>query len=281
MTVVVPALNEQDSIGELVEQIEAAFATCPEVAHSIVIVDDGSSDGTGGHRRRPGAPSRGPGASAPSQLRQGLGLAVGADAATGPILITMDADLQDDLPRSRFLDALAAGPDLVSGWKRDRQDPLSKRLPSRLFNRITSMVSAKPRDHNCGFKAAARDLHVVPTASSTGTSRRWRRHGLRGRRWRSTTGPRHGHSKFGFERYLRGLLDLFTVLVITRHGRRPGHFFGGIGIVAALVGFLILTYLTGVWVFTDDLIGNRPCSPSGCCWRWRRCSSWPWGSSPS
>ena len=68
----------------------------------------------------------------------------------------------------------------------------------------------------------------------------------------------HGHSKFGFERYFRGLLDLFTVLVITRYGRRPGHFFGGIGIVAALAGFLILTYLTGVWLFTDDPIGNRP-----------------------
>jgi dolichol-phosphate mannosyltransferase len=265
VTVVVPALNEQDSIGELVEQIEAAFATRPEVAHSIVIVDDGSSDGTweaivAAREHHPVV--RG------LRLRRNFGkasaLAVGADAATGPILITMDADLQDDPAEiPRFLDALAAGPDLVSGWKRDRQDPLSKRLPSRLFNRITSMVSGvKLRDHNCGFKAGRREIYTrVPLYGELHRYIPAMAHGMgyEVAEMEVHHRPRaHGHSKFGFERYLRGLLDLFTVLVITRYGRRPGHFFGGIGIVAALVGFLILTYLTGVWVFTDNAIGNRP-----------------------
>jgi dolichol-phosphate mannosyltransferase len=202
------------------------------------------------------------------RLRRNFGkasaLAVGADAATGPIIVTMDADLQDDPAEiPRFLDALAGGADLVSGWKVDRQDPLSKRLPSKLFNRITSLVSGVHlRDHNCGFKAGRREIYTrVPLYGELHRYIPAMAHGLgyevaeievhhRARK--------HGRSKFGVERYLRGLLDLFTVLVITRYGRRPGHFFGGIGIVAALVGFLILSYLTGVWLLTDDPIGNRP-----------------------
>jgi dolichol-phosphate mannosyltransferase len=265
VTVVVPAYNERDSIAELVDQIVASFASRPEVAYSIVIVDDGSTDGTWDAIAAVGATHamvRG------IRLRRNFGkasaLAVGADAATGPIIVTMDADLQDDPAEiPRFLDALAGGADLVSGWKVDRQDPLSKRLPSKLFNRITSLVSGVHlRDHNCGFKAGRREIYTrVPLYGELHRYIPAMAHGLgyevaeievhhRARK--------HGRSKFGFERYLRGLLDLFTVLVITRYGRRPGHFFGGIGIVAALVGFLILSYLTGVWLFTDDPIGNRP-----------------------
>ena len=196
----------------------------------------------------------------------------------------MDADLQDDPAEiPRFLDALAAGPDLVSGWARSPGSALE-----------AASVPAVQPDHLDGVRREAagpqlrlqggppRDLHAVPSASSTGTSRRWRTAwATRSPRWRSTTGPLPRSLEVRRRTVPGGLLDLFTVLVITRYGRRPGHFFGGIGIVAALVGFLILTYLTGVWVFTDDPIGNRPSLTSGCCWRWWRCSSWPWGSSPS
>jgi glycosyltransferase involved in cell wall biosynthesis len=263
--VVVPAYNEQDSIAELVTEIVAAFATRPEIAFSIIFVDDGSTDGTWDAlvaARESNPKVRG------IRLRRNFGkasaLAVGADAATGPIIVTMDADLQDDPAEiPRFLDALAAGPDLVSGWKRDRKDPLSKRLPSRLFNRITSMASGvKLQDHNCGFKAGRREIYTqIPLYGELHRYIPAMAHGLgyEVAEMEVHHRPRtHGHSKFGFERYLRGFLDLFTVLLITRYGRRPGHFFGGIGVIAALVGFLILTYLTGVWLFTDHPIGNRP-----------------------
>ena len=265
VTVVIPAYNERDSIEELVEQIAAAFATCPEVTYSIIIVDDGSTDGTWDavmavRERHPQV--RG------CRLRRNFGkasaLAVGADAATSPTIITMDADLQDDPAEiPRFLVALAAGPDLVSGWKRHRKDPLSKRLPSRLFNWITSLVSGvKLRDHNCGFKAGRREIYGrVPLYGELHRYIPAMAHGLgyEVAELEVNHRPRaHGRSKFGAERYVRGLLDLFTVLVITRYGRRPGHFFGGIGIVAALLGFACLAYLTGVWVFTDRPIGGRP-----------------------
>ena len=265
VTVVVPAYNERDSIAQLVDEIVAAFATRPDVAYSIVIVDDGSRDGTWDAivaAREIHPMVRG------IRLRRNFGkasaLAVGADVATGPVIVTMDADLQDDPAEiPRFLDALAEGSDLVSGWKRDRQDPLSKTLPSRLFNRITSIVSGvRLRDHNCGFKAGRRDIYTrVPLYGELHRYIPAMAHGLgyEVSEMEVHHRPRaHGHSKFGFERYLRGLLDLFTVLVITRYGRRPGHFFGGIGIVAALTGFVILAYLSGVWLFTDRAIGNRP-----------------------
>ena len=228
----------------------------PEVAHSIVIVDDGSSDGreaiVAAREHHPVV--RGFGSVATSARPRPSRSAPTPPPGRSSSRWTPTS--RTTLPRSCASSTRwQPGPDLVSGWKRDRQDPLSKRLPSRLFNRITSMVSGvKLRDHNCGFKAGRREIYTrvplrraPPVHPGDGA-----RHGLRGRRDGGPPPARcHGHSKFGFERYLRGLLDLFTVLVITRYGRRPGHFFGGIGIVAALVGFLILTYLTGVWVFTD------------------------------
>jgi dolichol-phosphate mannosyltransferase len=120
----------------------------------------------------------------------------------------------------------------------------------------------KLRDHNCGFKAGRREIYLrVPLYGELHRYIPAMAHGLgyEVAEMEVHHRPReHGRSKFGLERYLRGLLDLFTVLVITRYGRRPGHFFGGIGVVAGVIGFAILLYLSGVWVFTDHPIGNRP-----------------------
>lgn len=265
MTVIVPVYDERESLRPLVEEIEAAFASRAGLRGAIVVVDDGSTDGTwdeivaiaDDHPCVRGM-----------RLRRNFGkasaLAVGADAATSPIVITMDGDGQDDPAEiPRFLDALAAGADLVSGWKQTRHDPLSKRLPSKVFNRITSAASGVHlKDHNCGFKAGRREIYTrVPLYGELHRYIPAMAHGLGYEVAEISVNHRprtHGRSKFGLERYVRGLLDLFTVVMITRYGRRPGHLFGGLGVSIGLVGLVILLYLTGVWVFTDDPIGNRP-----------------------
>lgn len=265
VTVVVPVLNERASLSTLVDEIDAAFGQRPDLVYAVVFVDDGSTDGTWeeivklseAHRQVRGA-----------RLRRNFGkaaaLAVGSDLARGQVVLTMDGDLQDDPAEiPRFLDAIEGGADLVSGWKRERRDPLAKRLPSKLFNRVTSAVCGlELRDHNCGFKAGHREIYQrVPLYGELHRFIPVMAHDL-GYRVEEIEvhhrSRRHGRSKYGLERYARGLLDLFTVLVITRYGRRPGHFFGGLGLLFGVVGFAILAYLSGVWLFTDQPIGDRP-----------------------
>jgi len=265
VTIIVPVLNERASIQALADEIDMTFAARPDVVHDVVFVDDGSTDGSWDeiaklcelHEHVRGV-----------RLRRNFGkaaaLAIGSDLAAGPIVLTMDGDLQDDPAEiPRFLDALANGADLVSGWKRVRHDPLGKRLPSKVFNRITSTVSGLDlHDHNCGFKAGRREVfRSVPLYGELHRYIPVMAHdlGYRVTELEVNHRPRaHGRSKYGFERYVRGLLDLPTVLIITRYGRRPGHFFGGIGILFGIIGFAILAYLSGVWFFTERPIGTRP-----------------------
>jgi dolichol-phosphate mannosyltransferase len=265
VSVIVPVLNEAATLAALVDEIRAGLSSLPDLDYEVVFVDDGSTDESWKtiatlsyeHPQVRGV-----------RLRRNMGkaaaLKVGLESSVGQTVVTMDADLQDDAAElPRFLAELDSGADLVSGWKRDRKDPLSKRLPSKVFNGITGMVTGvKLHDHNCGFKAARREIYeqvplygelhryVPVTAVSLGY-----RIGEIPVNHRPRT---HGKSKYGFERYVRGFIDLLTVLMLTRYGRRPGHLFGGAGIMSGLVGFLILTYLTGVWFFTDDPIGTRP-----------------------
>jgi len=265
VSVIVPVLNEAETLATLVGEIEAGLSSLPALTYEVVFVDDGSTDESWktiaalslDHPQVRGV-----------RLRRNMGkaaaLKVGVENSVGATVVTMDADLQDDASElPRFLAELEAGADLVSGWKRDRKDPLSKRLPSKVFNGITGRVTGvKLHDHNCGFKAARREIYeqvplygelhryVPVTAVSLG---------YRIDEIPVNHRPRtHGKSKYGFERYVRGFIDLLTVLMLTRYGRRPGHLFGGASVIFGLVGFLILTYLTGVWFFTDDPIGTRP-----------------------
>ena len=179
-------------------------------------------------------------------------------------MVTIDADLQDDPAEiPRFLEAMDDGADVVCGWKVDRKDPLSKRLPSRLFNSVTAWACGlKLKDFNCGFKSARTEVYqriplygelhrYVPALASN--------LGYRITELPVNHRPRtYGRSKYGFERFVRGFLDLLTVVTLTRFGRRPGHLFGGLGVVVGLLGFVILAYLSGVWLFTDQGIGDRP-----------------------
>jgi glycosyltransferase involved in cell wall biosynthesis len=265
ISIVVPAMNEEQSLPLVVARIVEVCASAAIKLRDIVLVDDGSTDDSWRVMSQLAADS--PVVQA-IRLRRNFGkataLMVGIGACSGDVLITMDADLQDDpgeIPR--FLEALDAGYDVISGWKRDRRDPLSKTLPSRLFNKVTAGISGiRLHDFNCGFKAYRRE--IFKTVELYGELHRYvpvlagalgYRVGEIPVRHRAR---RFGSSKYGVARFLRGFLDLLTVVTITRFAYRPGHLFGGIGSLCLLGGGAALGYLTGLKIFTGGSIGGRP-----------------------
>jgi glycosyltransferase involved in cell wall biosynthesis len=263
LSIVVPALDESEGISALFEEIRAACSAC-EGSWEVIFVDDGSTDGSWEiieALARENPEVRG------LRLRRNFGksaaLASGIAASRGEVVVTMDGDGQDDPAEIPGLVAeLDAGYDLVSGWKRDRRDPLSRRIASRVFNAVTKRVSGvRIHDLNCGLKAyrgeCARSLElygelhrfVAVLAAQQG----WRVGELPVRHR-----PRpHGSSRFGSERFARGLLDLVTVSFLGRYQNRPLHLFGGLGLLSALAGFLICVYLT-IDKISGASIGDRP-----------------------
>ena len=191
-------------------------------------------------------------------------LTAGFEQARGDVIITMDGDLQDapkEIPR--FLDKLAEGCDLVSGWKRERRDPLAKTIPSRIFNVVVALATGiKIHDFNCGFKAYRRelvnelhlygDLHrYVPVLAHA--------KGYRCGEIEVEHRPRvHGRTKYGLGRLFTSFLDLLTVLLLTSYASRPLHFFGGTGLVAFFAGFVVSACLAVLWCIGERPIGNRP-----------------------
>ena len=266
ISIIVPVMDEQDTLGELTERIFKVAEDCASVASAeIVFVDDGSRDRS--WQIMEDLANKHVGRVRAVRMRRNFGKSIALEAgwkqATGDIIFTMDADLQDD-PKEipRFLQKIDEGFDLVSGWKRTRHDPLSKTLPSRLFNKATAKMTGVPlHDFNCGFKAYRRevverlriygDLHrYIPVFANDA--------GFRVGEIEVEHHPRmHGVSKYGFERYARGLLDLITILATTRYLQRPGHLFGGLGVLFGLVGAAILGYLATIWLF-GAAIGHRP-----------------------
>jgi glycosyltransferase involved in cell wall biosynthesis len=191
-------------------------------------------------------------------------LASGFAVARGDAVVTMDGDLQDDpdeLPR--FLAMLEAGFDVVSGWKQQRQDPLAKTLPSRLFNAVVRRVSGLPlHDFNCGYKAYRRE--VAQTIRLYGELHRFtpvlaNAEGFRVGELPVRHHPRRwGASKYGWSRLVKGFLDLLTVTFLTEYRQRPMHILGVPGLVALAAGALVGLWLTGEKVLTGASIGNRP-----------------------
>ena len=265
LSVVVPAKDEEESLPTLVETIADACKGADLPLKEIVLVDDGSTDGTWTVISR--LAETWPEVRA-IRLRRNFGkataLSAGIESATGTIIVTMDADLQDD-PKEipRFVERIREGNDVVSGWKEKRNDPPSKTLPSRLFNWVTARVSGVPlHDFNCGFKAYRRE--VFDTVELYGELHRYvpvLAHAL-GYRVAELSVLHHarrfGRSKYGVARFLRGFLDLLTVMMITRYAYRPGHLFGGVGTAFLLLGGAVLAYLTALKLVTGASIGDRP-----------------------
>lgn len=265
ISVVVPLKDEEASVAILIERIITVARDTPLNLAEIVVVDDGSIDGTWATIE---ALAKKHLELTALRLRRNFGkataLMVGVGAATGEIVITMDGDLQDDpdeLPR--FLAEIVAGADLVSGWKKERHDPLTKTLPSRFFNAVTAWVSGiKLHDFNCGYKAYRRE--IFETVQLYGELHRYTPvlADALGYRVSEITVRHHprrfGKSKYGVARFVRGFLDLLTVLMITRFAYRPSHLFGGIGTILLVIGGACVTYLVGLKLFTGASIGDRP-----------------------
>lgn len=265
VSIVVPAYEEAESLPELAEGIRA---TCESAGRSFEawLVDDGSRDDTWAvierlHREDPRF--------AGLRLRRNYGksaaLALGFEQVRGRYVVTLDADLQDDPAEiPALIERLEEGYDLVSGWKKTRRDPLSKRVPSRFFNFVTRAISGIPlHDFNCGLKAYRRE--VVEDINVYGELHRyipllakWAGY------TRITEKPvehrerKYGETKFGLERYIRGFLDLISVIFMTRFAARPMHFFGSVGTLAFVLGTAISLWLSIEKIIFGQPINNRP-----------------------
>ena len=263
ISVVVPVHEEERTVALLFEELQAALDPLGQ-PWEAVFVDDGSTDGsfaalTRLHNAHDNVRV--------VRLRRNFGkaaaLAAGFANAQGEVVVTIDADLQDDPAEiPRLLAKLDEGFDLVSGWKAHRRDPITRRALSRIFNWVTGRVSGlRLHDLNCGLKAyraeVLQDLRLygelhrfIPVLAH-----------YRGHRIAELAvnhRPReHGRSRYGVERYMRGFLDLLTVSFIGRYRYRPLHLFGGLGLTLGAFGLAVLVYLTALKI-DGQAIGRRP-----------------------
>ncbi len=263
VSVVVPVYNERESVRPLSEELLTVLRNLGRRTE-VLFVDDGSTDGTTEILAELAAAEP---EIAVVRLRRNFGkaaaLMAGFREARGDAIVTIDGDLQDDPAEiPRLLDELEAGADLVSGWKRDRKDAWSKRAASKVFNGVTRKMSGIGlHDLNCGFKAYRAE--VVRSLALTGDQYRYipvlaANEGFKVRELPVNHRPRpYGKSKYGLERYLRGFLDLLTILFVGRFRQRPMHLFGGFGMLLLFVGVVICAYLSVIRL-TGEGIGGRP-----------------------
>ncbi|MEX0685753.1 MAG: glycosyltransferase family 2 protein [Balneolales bacterium] len=265
LSIVVPLLNEEASLRELFEHIVTAVSGKHD--YEVIFVDDGSEDRSWDEIQKlkkefdvvKGIRFR-------RNYGKSIALQKGFEVARGKYIATMDADLQDDpneIPL--MIDQLEKeGYDLVSGWKKKRNDPLSKKLPSRFFNFFTSLTTRiKLHDFNCGLKVYRREVtekltlygelhrYIPFLAYQQGFTRIGEKVVLHHAR-------KHGESKFGFTRFIKGFLDLFTLLFLSSYMQRPMHFFGTLGTVFLSIGGVITVYLAFMRIFYQEYLGNRP-----------------------
>ena len=264
VSVVIPLYNEEESLSELHNRLTAVFDGLSGTDWEILYVDDGSTDGSLGILTKIfETDEKARVLSFRGNLGKSAALAAGFLAVDGDVVITMDADLQDD-PKEipGLLAKLDEGYDLVSGWKRTRHDPWTKTLPSKLFNKTTALLTGiKIHDFNCGLKAYR--VSVTQDIKVYGELHRYlpvlaHWHGYKVGEIEVEHHPRKfGKTKFGIERFTRGMLDLVTVLFLKRYLRRPLHFFGAGGMLCFFVGFLIEAYFVGLKI-AGHSIGRRP-----------------------
>jgi dolichol-phosphate mannosyltransferase len=263
LSVVVPLLNEEVTLEQLYRELEAALV--PTGLHwEVVFVDDGSTDGSYRELVRLHAAHLNVRV---VRLRRNFGkaaaLAAGIEVAAGEVIVTMDADLQDDPAEiPNLLAKLDDGFDVVSGWKCDRNDPFVRRFVSRIYNTATRLATGvKLHDMNCGLKAYRAE--VFEHVQLYGERHRFvpvlaHHLGFSVAELPVNHRPRtNGHSRFGIERYLRAPFDLLTIVFMGRYRHRPLHLFGGVGVIASLAGAAILVYLT-IDKIGGAGIGGRP-----------------------
>ncbi len=264
ISVVIALYNERPSLDELCRRLTAVLAPL-ERTYEIIFIDDGSTDGSVEKLREFQSVY-------PSvrflRFRRNFGksaaLAAGFQASRYDIIATMDADLQDipeQLPL--LLEQLERGYDLVSGWRHHRRDKLTRRVGSKIYNRVTSLLTGvRLHDINCGFKCYRREVldevmvygerhRYIPVLASY--------RGFRLGEVKINHARReHGSSRYGMERVLGGFFSLLTVILMTRYTNKPLHFFGLVGLLLTGIGSAIDLYLITVRVLFDQWLSNRP-----------------------
>ena len=257
ISLVIPLLDEAESLPELTGWI-ARVLDAHGLSYEVILVDDGSTDDSWTVMEALAAADvRLRGIRFNRNYGKSAALQVGFQAARGRVVCTMDADLQDSPEELPELYRLIAEEkyDLVSGWKQKRFDPLTKTIPTKLFNAATRWISGIPlHDFNCGLKAY--DQRVVKSIEVYGEMHRYIPVIAKWAGFRRITEKvvRHqprkfGVTKFGLERFVYGFLDLASIAFVSRFRRRPMHFFGTLGSLSFLVGLLITFWLTGEKVY--------------------------------
>ena len=264
ISILIPLLNEEESLAELYDKITSALKNLTK-SYEIVFIDDGSTDRSYEVLENLYQKDR---RICVYQFRKNYGksaaLSCGFQMAKGQYIITMDADLQDDPEEiPKLIAKFNEGFDLISGWKKKRYDPFIKRNTSKIFNLVTGWISGlKIHDFNCGLKAyrseVVKDIQVygqlhrfIPVLAH------WQ--GYRVGELVVKHHPRkYGKTKFGLFRFTAGMLDLFTVIFLNKFKRRPLHLFGSIGLITFLVGMIINLYLAIEKIFAKGILSNRP-----------------------
>jgi glycosyltransferase involved in cell wall biosynthesis len=266
LSIVIPAYEEAESLPELAERIRAACQEA-DLSFRAWIIDDGSRDETwdvvrGLHDEDP----RVVGLRFQRNYGKSAALAVGFEHVEAPYVVTMDADLQDEPAEiPALVEKLEAGDyDLVSGWKKHRKDPLTKTIPSRFFNWVTRLISGLPlHDFNCGLKVYRRE--VVKNVNVYGELHRyipllakWAGYNRVAEKPVQHHPRKYGTTKFGTKRFVKGFLDLITVVFLTRYAVRPMHFFGTLGTITFGTGFVINLWLSIDKLVFGNALGDRP-----------------------
>jgi glycosyltransferase involved in cell wall biosynthesis len=257
VSLVIPLFNEEESLPELCEWVDRVCRV-NALAYEIILVDDGSTDRSWDVVERLSQTNENiKGIRFTRNYGKSAALNEGFQVVKGEVVITMDADLQDNPDEIPALyKKIKEGYDIVSGWKKKRKDPLEKRLPSKFFNWVTARISKIPlHDFNCGLKAYRRE--VVRNIEVYGEMHRYIPLIAKWAGYKKITelavqhNPRkYGTSKFGWERYINGFIDLSTIMFLGKFGKRPMQFFGFLGTVSFLLGFLM--YLTISKFFFDQ-----------------------------
>ena len=255
ITILIPVLNEVDSLEQLHQEI-SDVAAAHQLDVEILLVDDGSNDGTWYLMNKI---ARDDSRVQCLKFRKNFGKAAaiqaGVEIASGELVVTMDGDLQDDPAEiPNLLNAIEDGYDVVSGWKKVRNDPITKRWPSKIFNwLVSSLAGVKLHDHNCGLKIYRREVfddfklygerhRFIPVLAA---SKGWRV----GETVVNHRPRTNGVSKYNWRRLPKGFLDLITVAFLTSYNERPQHLLGGVGLVTLGLGLLGMSYLAVYWVF--------------------------------
>ena len=266
ISVVIPLFNEEESIPELVAWIDKVMKA-NQFSYEVIMIDDGSKDNSWEVVKK--LKTEFPAVRGISFLRnygKSAALHTGFAATKGKVVITMDADLQDSPDEIPELYRMITeeGYDLVSGWKRKRYDPISKTIPSKLFNKVTELSSGiKLHDFNCGLKSY--NAKVIKTIEVYGEMHRyipviakWNGFYKIGEKEVEHRARKYGVTKFGLERFVFGFLDLLSITFVSRFKKRPMHFFGTLGTLSFLLGFIFAMKILLEKVYISNILNQVP-----------------------